>query len=275
VKNSKVLSFFLLSIAVGVSVSHAIPPAEREQYRDWDGIYKFTHDDKHSFKAGKPYVVDQYIWSYTKAFAEKFRMPSEGVSEELKGAEAVAWRMTTIGDVSCGFGNNPQSCIQPLTCQLDVYYDNKILLPWTRPEIIRDNIRGGLDSSRFLGLIPGDSRRRYVPGNVMDSGGVLSLEKNFPMGGDNVASYDKEFQKGLGLITYVGGGVCPTFSEPKKVYMTYWTYEDPKGEKRKEVHVIELPRDFIARLKPVYDEKNESNSRWKDKFFDKASGPSQ
>jgi hypothetical protein len=52
--------------------------------------------------------------------------------------------------------------------------------------------------------------------------------------------------------------------------MTYWTYESPKGEKLKEVHVIEFPQEFIRRAKAIYDQKNKPNDEWKNKFIDGA-----
>lgn len=248
-----------------------MPPAQKENFKEWEGIYQFTHDDQHSFKSGKPYVVDPYIWAYTKEFAERFRMPAEWISTDLKGALAVAWRMTTIGDVSCGFGGNPEACIKPLECQLDVYYDNKIALPWGRPEIIRDNMRWGLSSSRFLGLIHGDSRRRYVPAGVIDGGGVLYTTDIVPLGEGQIVSYDKEFQDGLALITFVGGSVCPDFSGDleKKVRMAFWTYLNPNGDKIKVIHVIQFPENFIHRAKPAYDEKKEIKDEWKNRFIEK------
>jgi hypothetical protein len=46
-------------------------------------------------KAGKrgTYTKDIHVWVYTSKFAKRFGMPQEWVDDELKGAEALAYRL--------------------------------------------------------------------------------------------------------------------------------------------------------------------------------------
>jgi hypothetical protein len=46
-------------------------------------------------KAGKrgTYTKDTHVWVYTSKFAKRFGMPQEWVDDELKGAEALAYRV--------------------------------------------------------------------------------------------------------------------------------------------------------------------------------------
>jgi hypothetical protein len=46
-------------------------------------------------KAGKrgTYKKDIHVWVYTSKFAKRFGMPQEWVDDELKGAEALAYRL--------------------------------------------------------------------------------------------------------------------------------------------------------------------------------------
>lgn len=75
---------------------------------------------------------------YTKEFAQIFRMPGRWIDANLKGALAIGFRMTTIGNVTCGLGVREESCRPPVECQVNVYYDNRMRLPWMHDEIIRE-----------------------------------------------------------------------------------------------------------------------------------------
>ena len=54
-----------------------------------------------------------FVWVYTKEFAEEYGLPDNNISEELEGASAIAFRMAHYGTVRCGFfggGDSPESC---------------------------------------------------------------------------------------------------------------------------------------------------------------------
>lgn len=153
---SRSLVFVFLLLSTSVTAEQLQADLEKPwDERTWEEkVYQSRYEDRYTFKHGKPYILDPWTWSYTKEFAERFRMPEQWIESELKGALAVAWRMTTIGDTTCGLGKKEDNCWKPLNCQLDVYYDNKIELPWVRPEVVLDNRMQGLSSSRFLEIPP-------------------------------------------------------------------------------------------------------------------------
>jgi hypothetical protein len=57
------------------------------------------------------FTRDLWIWVVTPEFAKQYCMPKEFVSEELKGAEAIAFKMYGEPDQSsCGFGGKSEVC---------------------------------------------------------------------------------------------------------------------------------------------------------------------
>ena len=57
------------------------------------------------------YTKDNFLWVVTPEFARKFCMPPEFVSSELKGAEAVAFRIVEDADEErCGWGGRGKRC---------------------------------------------------------------------------------------------------------------------------------------------------------------------
>jgi hypothetical protein len=81
--------------------------------------------------------VDPNIYVYGPEFAKKFQMPQEWVSTELKGVDAVAFRVVPSYK-TCGWGGDPQACREDeVRCEMDLYFDHqRNPLPWDerRPE---------------------------------------------------------------------------------------------------------------------------------------------
>jgi hypothetical protein len=51
------------------------------------------------------------VWVYTSAFAKRFGMPQEWVDDELKGAEALAYRLDLdVYGTKCGYFSNVENC---------------------------------------------------------------------------------------------------------------------------------------------------------------------
>lgn len=72
--------------------------------------------------AGGREVAD-FLWIYTKDFAEKFDMPKANISEELEGAQAIAYRMGHLGTTMCGYlgDKGPGGCMENFRGVLEVY----------------------------------------------------------------------------------------------------------------------------------------------------------
>lgn len=259
------------------------------EQRSWeDKVFKSTHDENYTFQNRGTYVLDPYIWAYTKEFAERFRMQEEWIEPELKGAYAVAWRMTTIGEIMCGHGGKADSCWKPLNCQMDVYYDNRIDLSWIT-DTVRDTLIYGLSSERFLGLTPSSREKKIKRQTVMNSGGGGFRHGKYNQGGSDLALFDREYEPGVGLISYVGSGVCPGYVGPEKVSSVQCAkeinglcpkyigpeavqmiYENPQDkalvdegklprEKIRPIHTITLPRRFLERANAAYTTQNKPN----------------
>ena len=69
------------------------------------------------------YTKDPWVWAVTPAFAAAFCMPPEFISLELRGAEAVAYKMVQNNDeIVCGWGENAEVCSPGSEHRFEVYY---------------------------------------------------------------------------------------------------------------------------------------------------------
>jgi hypothetical protein len=76
------------------------------------------------------YAKDRYIWAVTPEFAKRFCMPQAFVSEELKGAEAVAFKLVPGGfGENCGFGGKVEVCSQGMDLRFEIYINREVKLP--------------------------------------------------------------------------------------------------------------------------------------------------
>lgn len=259
------IAFGLVVVLASMAVTHAQQkeptPPEAYRYEDW-----------YTFKTGKTYTLDPYTWVYTRGFAELFRMPKKWIDENLKGALAVAFRMTTIGNVTCGLAGREDNCWPPLECQMDVYYDNRVKMPWMREEIVRDFLMRGIASNEFLyDLNDSKGIRRYLRKDakgipkVLASGGVIKVGK-FQNLSARVAYFDREYQPGIGMIGWVGVGVCP---RPIGIGHMYFydletsekiSHMQVKLEDVKPMHVIEFPESFMRRANSAYERDNKPSN---------------
>lgn len=106
----------------------------------------------HGAQPGKVrYVKDRYIWAVTPEFAKKFCMPQEFVSNELKGAEAVAFKLVPGGfGENCGFGGKAEVCAQGVDLRFEIYISRDVKLP-VKNEVDFTASRYGDDSASLIG----------------------------------------------------------------------------------------------------------------------------
>lgn len=267
------ISFTFISLLFGVTLfvtfsgavssqQAAVSPSKVEDYR---------YDDWHTFKHGKPYTTDPYVWIYTKEFARTFRMPEQWSDDNLKGALAIAFRMTTIGETTCGLGGRQDNCWSPLRCQLDVYYDSRVRLPWMRDDIGQDFLLRGVSSQDYL-FDPSHSKgfNRYRPKDGKGIPRVLASDVSihvgkYHFGSAQVAYFNREYYTGVGLIGWVGVGVCPDPIGTGRISFYDLETEDKIGhmqikrEDAKPMHIIELPESFMRRANAIYIRDNKPN----------------
>lgn len=279
--------FFFTTINIAQSGQQA-PTAKQETPWDQrsyeDRLYNGRYEDRYTFKHGRPYIFDPWTWGYSKEFAERFHMPEQWIEPDLNGALAVAFRMTTIGvNTECGLGQKPENCWKQINCQMDVYYDNRIELPWNYPEIVRDNLMLGLHSGQYLqdssyrsrgvgrnfyGPRGANDPERERPVGAMSSGGGLRYGK-YTIGGSVLVLFDQEYQPGIGLVSWIGNGVCPEYTGPEKVFMRFINAEDEravnsfkiKPDAARVVHRIDFPSSFLQRAKVVYDSQRKASDQ--------------
>jgi hypothetical protein len=239
-------------------------PWEQRTYED--KVMHSSYEDHYTFKHGKPYILDPWTWGYTKEFADRFRMPKQWIEPGLKGALAVAFRMTTIGNTMCGYGKKEDSCWKPLNCQLDVYYDNKLPIPWVKPEITKDNRMQGLSSGRFLEIVPKQFTKELPPPTGGPVGGTGVKSGKYNVGG-YLLYFDQNFQEGVGLISSTG--VCPSkdWANLPDVHMDFPNVEDltkyGQGKLKQDdiriEHRIDFPKSLIQRMNAIYEVQNKPN----------------
>lgn len=76
------------------------------------------------------YTKDTFLWVVTPEFAKRFCMPPEFISEELKGAEAIAFKIYEERDQEvCGWGDRVEVCNKAKEMQFEVYIKSDVKLP--------------------------------------------------------------------------------------------------------------------------------------------------
>lgn len=76
------------------------------------------------------YTKDSFIWVVTPEFAKQFCMPEEFVSAELKGAEAVAFRIAEDpNEEACGWADNKEACGRRKGVNVEIYMKSSVVLP--------------------------------------------------------------------------------------------------------------------------------------------------
>jgi hypothetical protein len=79
------------------------------------------------------FTRDPWLWVVTPEFAKKFCMPAEFISEELKGAEAIAFKIFEEPDEEiCGWGDKAEICNKAKVLLFEVYINSAIRLPKLR-----------------------------------------------------------------------------------------------------------------------------------------------
>jgi hypothetical protein len=234
--------------------------------------YKERRDPRLS-KSG-PLDADPNVYVYTAEFAKRFQMPEEWVSNELKGVDAVAFRVIPRPYKSCGWGRDPNACSSnEVLCEMDLYFDHKRNpLPWDerRPERYSGHYKTSVNflsdgkpdlyyerlrtparkddhvfakSSPFVD--PKSSKGLWWQGGYWNSnedrGGIYM----------SVTSYDREIFTGVSLV--VMGGGC---GQPADAV---WLTGDNAGyrEKNTAFKQISLPQSWRVRAQDATKESSD------------------
>jgi hypothetical protein len=97
----------------------------KEKYRTCaDGWYSGPQPGKARF------TKDPWLWVVTPEFAQRFCLPESFVSKDLRGAEAVAFRLKRNDDeVGCGLAGNPGACVGEIVLRFEVYVKSNAPIP--------------------------------------------------------------------------------------------------------------------------------------------------
>lgn len=125
------------------------------------------------------YAKDRYLWAVTPAFAKTYCMPEQFVSEELKGAEAVAFRLVPGGfGENCGFGGKTEVCSQGVDLRFEIYISREVKLP-VKNEVTAFNCVKNTSKLLISSTNESDRLRKQIMPNGEDRPGcVPRFERN-------------------------------------------------------------------------------------------------
>jgi len=232
------------------------PPTE-------ESSYEARHINRRGVKD-----VDPNVYVYTPEFAKRFQMPMQWASEELKGADAVAFRVMPHYK-SCGWGGNPNACRNDeVRCYMDVYFDHKNNpLPWDeRMPMIE--LHSSMTSRFFIGnsanrrvrfesSLPGG---RYLPREPFTdpkSGKELGWQSwhGASVGGwIGIVSYDREIFQRLSIVTL--GASCTSPAMELWLASAGLSKRDVPSSKSLS-HLVILPPTWQARAKQALADSDE------------------
>ena len=220
--------------------------------------YKERRDPRLS-KSG-PLDADPNVYVYTAEFAKRFQMPEEWISPELKGVDAVAFRVAPRPYRTCGWGGDPNACSSnEVHCEMDLYFDHKRNpLPWDErfPEIW---------VSRYaysVNFIPAPVRELRLPKRTNDH--YLARYSPFvdPKSGKglwwqgqlmSLTSYDREIFSGVSLVTMF----VPGCEANNTIYLT--SENDPYQETKAYMQA-RFPQSWQLRVKQAAKESKDRSA---------------
>jgi hypothetical protein len=234
--------------------------------RTWqERAFKGTYEDFQTFKHKKTFDLDPFIWAYSQEFADKFRMPKAWIDPELKGAMAVAWRMTNIGQLACGLGGRAENCWPPLTCQMDIYFDSKTPLPWRYNDVVRDNFMLGVSSGDFLPVLNEESRRmrfaRYgSKGHPLLNGTFNYVSSKTTTSGFFLTHFDRAYEAGVAVVGF--SNTCPREGLDDAAVLKFFTQEEQtrtQGRIQNYAHEVGFSKTYMKKITDIYVVQNKPN----------------
>ncbi len=123
-----------------ILMSHALPVLGADQEKEKRYLSEAEIKQKYRsceggwYSGPRPgkawFTKDPWLWVVTPEFAKRFCMPEAFVSADLKGAEAVAFRLKTNDEeVICGLAGNSSSCYEKTVLRFELYIDSRTRIP--------------------------------------------------------------------------------------------------------------------------------------------------
>lgn len=260
-----------LAMAITAALAEApagttVPPLTNEPASE-----KTSYETR-NLKRRDVHDMDPNVYVYSRDFARRFQMPEQWISDDLKGAEAVAFR-AVAGYRSCGWGGNPEACRNDeVRCEMDVYFDHrKQPLPWDErmPASKIDDV--GLSahflwspvSPRVRALRPNDNPfTRSSPFIDPKTGKGLGWQEWYvgnSVGGWGVTvrSYDREIFSGIGLVVF---GVSCNGSRRELWLTSSGLSKSDASISQALAHSVVFPTDWQTRVKEMLTETEQRNN---------------
>jgi hypothetical protein len=225
-------------------------------------------------QAGKrgTYRKDTNVWVYTSAFAKRFGMPQQWIDNDLKGAEALAYRLDLdVYGTKCGYFSDVESCRPSTACVVDMYIDDKANLPWNNKARYA-NMYGRKSNALLWPQDPNDKPaylyRRTKRGQQYKMGldVVYVSGSKIPLNNYHLLEYDRDIYKNLDYIS--GSMTCGSFGKSRDIKI-----EIDKPVLRKDgsikyhygslAHSITVPNSFMERIETHDKAQYEPNSLFK------------
>ena len=225
-------------------------------------------------QAGKrgTYRKDTNVWVYTSAFAKRFGMPQQWIDDDLKGAEALAYRLDLdVYGTKCGYFSDVESCRPSTACVVDMYIDDKANLPWNNKARYA-SMYGRKSKSLLRSQYPNDKPaylyRRTKRGQQYKMGldVVYVSGSKIPLNNYFVLEYDRDIYKNLDYVS--GTMTCGSFGKSRDIKVEI---DKPALRKNGSIkynygslaHSITVPNSFMERIETYDKAQYEPNSLFK------------
>ncbi|WP_374520747.1 hypothetical protein [Hydrogenophaga sp.] len=165
------LFVFLLALVIS-SVTWAQTLAEKE--KQWQSCEAAHYTGPREGR--RNYTVDNYLWVVTPEFAKRYCMPESMVSDELKGAEAIAFRMVDGADMDrCGVDDQGKHhCTRQSMGRFEIYLPQSLNLPAANPDVRFHDSRRNTSEWLLSGNPERVSRsQRYIKGQYTPPPGTV------------------------------------------------------------------------------------------------------
>jgi hypothetical protein len=129
------LSMFVVAMSTAAGALAQDPqPAPFQQLDQGEIRAKYQNCPDGYYTGPRPgkgvYTKDHFLWVVTPEFAQRYCMPPEFVSNELKGAEAVAFTISENRDEErCGFNGVEEKCGFAKSLRFELYFKSGTPLP--------------------------------------------------------------------------------------------------------------------------------------------------
>lgn len=156
------------------TLAHAQNTALAQQERQWQSCEAAHYTGPREGR--RNYTLDNYLWVVTPEFAKRYCMPESMVSKELKGAEAIAFRMVDGADMDrCGVDDQGQHhCTRQSRARFEIYLPQSLNLPASNPNVRFYDSRRNTSEWLFSGNQDRVSRsQRYIKDQYTPPPGTL------------------------------------------------------------------------------------------------------